>query len=54
MGKAAKSSEANSSASIPKDETYLENVIPKRIALFESIQNQQRLQRLALSPDPIK
>ncbi|KAL3337130.1 hypothetical protein AABB24_029674 [Solanum stoloniferum] len=54
MGKAAKSSEANSSASIPKDETYLQNVIPKRIALFESLQNQQRLQRLALSPDPIK
>ncbi|KAG5604424.1 hypothetical protein H5410_025916 [Solanum commersonii] len=54
MGKAAKGSEANSSASIPKDETYLQNVIPKRIALFESLQNQQRLQRLALSPDPIK
>ncbi|XP_055810265.1 threonine--tRNA ligase, mitochondrial 1-like [Solanum dulcamara] len=54
MGKAAKSSEANSSTSIPKDESYLQNVIPKRIALFESIQNQQRLQRLSLSPDPIK
>ncbi|MCD7465941.1 hypothetical protein HAX54_002161 [Datura stramonium] len=54
MGKAEKSSEANSSTAYPKDESYLQNVIPKRIALFESIQNQQRLQRLSLSPDPIK
>ncbi|XP_009794575.1 threonine--tRNA ligase, mitochondrial 1 [Nicotiana sylvestris] len=55
MGKAAKGSEANSSAvSYPKDESYLQNVIPKRIALFQSIQNEQHLQRLSLSPDPIK
>ncbi|KAG5592169.1 hypothetical protein H5410_042683 [Solanum commersonii] len=38
----------------PRDENYLEIVVPRRIALFVSIQNQQRLQRLSLSPDPIK
>ncbi|XP_016447338.1 threonine--tRNA ligase, mitochondrial 1 isoform X2 [Nicotiana tabacum] len=54
MGKAAKSSKANSTAAYPKDESYLQNVIPKRIKLFESIQNEQRVQRLSLSPDPIK
>ncbi|KAK4358223.1 hypothetical protein RND71_023833 [Anisodus tanguticus] len=54
MGKAAKSAEANSSVAFPKDECYLQNVIPKRIALFESIQNQQLLQRLSLFADPIK
>ncbi|KAJ8569822.1 hypothetical protein K7X08_006399 [Anisodus acutangulus] len=56
MGKAAKNSEAAKSSTVAflKDESYLQNVIPKRIALFESIQNQQRLQRLSLSPDPIK
>ncbi|PHU29015.1 Threonine--tRNA ligase, cytoplasmic [Capsicum chinense] len=41
-------------AAYPRDESYLENVIPRRIALFESIQNQQRLHRLSLSPDPIQ
>ncbi|KAK6124326.1 hypothetical protein DH2020_041947 [Rehmannia glutinosa] len=36
-----------------KDEAYLQTVIPKRIVIFESINNQQTLNRLALSPDPI-
>ncbi|CAN4094731.1 unnamed protein product [Withania somnifera] len=54
MGKAAKNSEVNSGVAFPKDESYLETVIPERIALFESIQNQQHLQRISLLPDPIK
>ncbi|KAL6541787.1 hypothetical protein OROGR_011273 [Orobanche gracilis] len=37
-----------------KDEAYLKTVTRKRIALFETIQNQQTLSRLALSPDPIE
>ncbi|XP_059275370.1 threonine--tRNA ligase, mitochondrial 1-like isoform X2 [Lycium ferocissimum] len=56
MGKAAKGGSAVNSNTVvhPKDETYLQNVVPKRIALFQSIQNQQRLHRLSLSPDPIR
>ncbi|KAL7107180.1 hypothetical protein ACP275_06G037800 [Erythranthe tilingii] len=37
-----------------KDEEYLQCVVPKRIALFEAILNEQTLSRLQLSPDPIK
>lgn len=54
MGKAANNSQSNSSPSPPKDEAYLQSVIPKRIALFEAIKSQQSLQRLSLSADPIK
>nr|GMD15103.1 threonine--tRNA ligase, mitochondrial 1-like [Ipomoea batatas] len=55
MGKPDKSSAANNSApEHPKDDAYLQSVIPKRISLFESIKSQQQLQRLSLSPDPIK
>ncbi|KAK6155767.1 hypothetical protein DH2020_010015 [Rehmannia glutinosa] len=58
MGDSAAASKAkpNSNSSPPayaKDEAYLQTVILKRIALFESISNQQTLNRLALSPDPI-
>ncbi|KAK6132124.1 hypothetical protein DH2020_034115 [Rehmannia glutinosa] len=58
MGDSAAASKAkpNSNSSPPayaKDEAYLQTVILKRIALFESINNQQTLNRLALSPDPI-
>ncbi|KAI5679171.1 hypothetical protein M9H77_10121 [Catharanthus roseus] len=54
MGKAANNSQSNSSPSPPKDEAYLQSVIPKRISLFEAIKSQQSLQRLSLSADPIK
>ncbi|KAG5087696.1 hypothetical protein JHK86_000308 [Glycine max] len=37
-----------------KDEAYLSAAIPKRVRLFETIQAEQRTQRLSLSPDPIK
>ncbi|RDX68413.1 Threonine--tRNA ligase, mitochondrial 1, partial [Mucuna pruriens] len=37
-----------------KDEAYLSATIPKRVHLFETIQAEQRTQRLSLSPDPIK
>nr|KYP66188.1 hypothetical protein KK1_012472 [Cajanus cajan] len=37
-----------------KDEAYLQAAIPKRVRLFETIQAEQRTQRLSLSPDPIK
>ncbi|KAL7146381.1 hypothetical protein ABFS83_06G037100 [Erythranthe nasuta] len=37
-----------------KDEEYLQRVVPKRIAMFETILNEQTLSRLQLSPDPIK
>jgi len=37
-----------------KDDAYLQAAIPKRIKLFETIQAEQRTQRLSLSPDPIK
>ncbi|CAH9073953.1 unnamed protein product [Cuscuta epithymum] len=53
MGKADKAS-SNSAPEYPKDEAYLQAVIPKRILLFESIKSQQQMQRLSLSPDPIK
>ncbi|EXB82632.1 Threonine--tRNA ligase [Morus notabilis] len=38
----------------PKDEAYLNAVIPKRIQLFESIKAQQQVERLSLQSDPIK
>ncbi|KAH9605260.1 hypothetical protein KSS87_023335 [Heliosperma pusillum] len=41
-------------ASNAKDDAYLSAVIPKRIAIFESIQSQQTLERLSLSPDTIR
>ncbi|KAK4764411.1 hypothetical protein SAY87_013849 [Trapa incisa] len=41
-------------AAHPKDESYLSAVIPKRIALFESIKAQQLAQRQSLPHDPIK
>ncbi|XP_047941314.1 threonine--tRNA ligase, mitochondrial 1 [Salvia hispanica] len=58
MGESAAGSKAKPS-SIPaqpvytKDEAYLQSVIPKRIALFESLQNDQKLKRLALSDEQI-
>ncbi|KAM1859430.1 hypothetical protein ACFX13_011738 [Malus domestica] len=38
----------------PKDDAYLEAVIPKRIKLFEAIQAQQLAHRQSLPSDPIK
>ncbi|KAL3501219.1 hypothetical protein ACH5RR_035668 [Cinchona calisaya] len=54
MGTSVNNSSSNSGPSHFKDEAYLATVIPKRISLFESIKVQQNLQRLSLSPDPIK
>ncbi|KAL8557064.1 hypothetical protein ACS0TY_004512 [Phlomoides rotata] len=61
MGESASGSKAkpkpNSSSAPPphtKDEAYLQTIIPKRIALFQSIQNEQNLARLALSPELIR
>ncbi|KAL1531447.1 threonine--tRNA ligase [Salvia divinorum] len=36
-----------------KDEAYLQSVTPKRIALFESLQNEQKLKRMALADEQI-
>ncbi|XP_030551074.1 threonine--tRNA ligase, mitochondrial 1 [Rhodamnia argentea] len=41
-------------AAHPKDENYLKLVIPKRIALFESIKAQQLSQRQSIAGEPIK
>lgn len=41
-------------AARPKDESYLKLVIPKRIALFESIKAQQLSQRQSIAGEPIK
>ncbi|XP_030961217.1 threonine--tRNA ligase, mitochondrial 1 [Quercus lobata] len=38
----------------PKDESYLNQVIPKRIQLFQSIHAKLLTERLSLSSDPIK
>ncbi|XAR64566.1 Threonine--tRNA ligase [Bertholletia excelsa] len=38
----------------PKDVAYLDSVIPKRIALFESIKAEQLASRQSISGDPIK
>ncbi|KAH6756667.1 hypothetical protein C2S51_038898, partial [Perilla frutescens var. frutescens] len=56
---AAGSSKAkpNSNSAQPafaKDEAYLQSVIPKRITLFQSIQNEQNLKRMSLSDEPIR
>ncbi|KAK7252360.1 hypothetical protein RIF29_36246 [Crotalaria pallida] len=51
------SSSSSSAAAMvphPKDEAYLNAVIPKRIKLFEQIQLEQRSKLLSLSQDPIK
>ncbi|KAG5059285.1 hypothetical protein JHK87_000314 [Glycine soja] len=50
------SSSASAAAMVAhaKDEAYLSAAIPKRVRLFETIQAEQRTQRLSLSPDPIK
>ncbi|CAI8594357.1 unnamed protein product [Vicia faba] len=37
-----------------KDESYLSATIPKRISVFEAIQEEQQTRRLSLSSDPIK
>ncbi|CDP00192.1 unnamed protein product [Coffea canephora] len=44
----------DSGPSVPKDEAYLATAINKRIDLFKSIQDREKLQRLSLSPDPIR
>ncbi|XP_019173925.1 PREDICTED: probable threonine--tRNA ligase, cytoplasmic [Ipomoea nil] len=50
MGKPDKSSAANNSVpEHPKDDAYLQSVIPKRISIFKSIKSQQQMQRLSLS-----
>lgn len=41
-------------AARPKDESYLQLVIPKRIALFESIKARQLSQRQSVAGEPIK
>jgi threonyl-tRNA synthetase len=38
----------------PKDEAYLDKVIPKRIQLFESMKARQLAHLQSLSADPIK
>ncbi|KAK4489517.1 hypothetical protein RD792_005326, partial [Penstemon davidsonii] len=40
--------------SFAKDDAYLQSVVPKRIAIFQSLQNEQNLIRLSLSPDLIQ
>ncbi|KAL2540125.1 Threonine--tRNA ligase [Abeliophyllum distichum] len=58
MGDSPSAKPKPNSKSVPpahsKDEAYLQTVIPKRQSIFESIQSQQRIQRLSLSPDPIQ
>uniref|UniRef100_A0A803MNW2 threonine--tRNA ligase n=1 Tax=Chenopodium quinoa TaxID=63459 RepID=A0A803MNW2_CHEQI len=41
-------------ASHPRDNTYLAEIIPKRIAHFEAIKAEQALERLSISGEPIK
>ncbi|KAL0299485.1 UNVERIFIED_CONTAM: Threonine--tRNA ligase, mitochondrial 1 [Sesamum radiatum] len=53
-GAKAKPNSNSAPPAYSKDEAYLQSVIQKRIALFESIKNQQNLSRLALSPDQIQ
>ncbi|CAI9112323.1 OLC1v1012760C1 [Oldenlandia corymbosa var. corymbosa] len=45
---------ANAKYSKEEADAYLSTVIPKRISLFESIQNQQKVERLSLAPETIK
>ncbi|KAL7240987.1 hypothetical protein ACSBR2_006586 [Camellia fascicularis] len=53
MGKKP-NAQPESSPAHPKDEAYLETVIPKRIAAFESIKAQQLAHLQSISGDPIK
>ncbi|KAK2971689.1 hypothetical protein RJ640_007727 [Escallonia rubra] len=53
MGKAA-NAPPKSGPAISKDESYLQSVVPKRIALFESIKAQQLARRQSIAGDPIK
>ncbi|KAL9163389.1 hypothetical protein ABFS82_06G037300 [Erythranthe guttata] len=50
----AKPNQTSAPPAFVKDEDYLQRVVPKRIAMFETILNEQTLSRLQLSPDPIK
>ncbi|XP_041999245.1 threonine--tRNA ligase, mitochondrial 1-like [Salvia splendens] len=52
-GSKAKPSSISAQPLYTKDEAYLQSVIPKRIALFESLQNEQKLKRMALSDELI-
>ncbi|XP_042411104.1 threonine--tRNA ligase, mitochondrial 1-like [Zingiber officinale] len=52
--KASKSKTSSSPISAHKDEVYLDGVIQKRIKLFETIQAQQKAERLKLDGEPIK
>ncbi|KAL1555068.1 threonine--tRNA ligase [Salvia divinorum] len=52
-GSKAKPNSTPAQAVYTKDEAYLQPVIPKRIALFESLQNEQKLKRMALSDEQI-
>ncbi|KAK3022344.1 hypothetical protein RJ639_047049 [Escallonia herrerae] len=53
MGKAANAA-PKSGPAISKDDSYLQSVVPKRIALFESIKAQQLSCRQSIAGDPIK
>ncbi|GFY88312.1 Threonyl-tRNA synthetase [Actinidia rufa] len=53
MGKKANAL-PNSAPDHTKDDAYLQNVIPKRIALFESIKAQQLTDLQSIAGDPIK
>lgn len=52
--KAPKSKHPPSPASAHKDQAYLDAVIQKRVKLFETIQAQQKAERLKLDGEPIK
>ncbi|XP_059658552.1 threonine--tRNA ligase, mitochondrial 1-like [Cornus florida] len=53
MGKKANNAQPKSTPDHPKDEAYLQSVIPKRIALFESIQSELLSHRQSVSGDLI-
>lgn len=52
--KGPKSKHPSSPASADKDQAYLDVVIQKRVTLFETIQAQQKAERLKLDGEPIK
>ncbi|XP_074568032.1 threonine--tRNA ligase, mitochondrial 1 [Curcuma longa] len=52
--KGPKSKHPPSPASADKDQAYLDAVIQKRVTLFETIQAQQKAERLKLDGEPIK
>ncbi|XP_059648986.1 threonine--tRNA ligase, mitochondrial 1-like [Cornus florida] len=54
MGKKVNNGPSKSAPDHPKDEAYLQSVIPKRIVLFQSIQAQQISDRQSIAGDPIK